>query len=57
MDQQTQIIVQMKLEAARLSDGDLLVAKEIYDWLTSETIDSLVKKRLEQLGVEIVDGE
>lgn len=54
MDQQTQLIVQLKLEAAKLANGELGKAIEIYDWLTSETLDTLVTKRLEQLGVEIV---
>ena len=53
-DQATQIITQLKANAVHLAGGNLESAKLIYEWMSSETVETLVAKRLQQLGVEIV---
>ena len=53
MDQDTLFITQLKMEVLRVASGDLDKSKELYDWVAGDTIDKLVDKRLEKIGVEL----
>ena len=53
MDQDTLFITQLKMEVLRVASGELTKAQELYNWVAGDTIDKLVDKRLEKIGVEL----